>query len=1330
MASERTQRRIDRLLDEAEQAMDSGDWPRVEVLADQVLRLDPENTDAQSFLNAARRDSDVSKRSRSEEPDPTHSASADSTGHAGPTSFASGRYTVKKFLGEGGKKRVYLAHDTLLDRDVAFALIKTEGLDDAGRDRITREAQAMGRLGAHPHIVSVFDLGEEPPRMPGEAAAGPREFELLRQPFIVTELMGGGDVEGVIEKAPEHRPPLERTLEIGIQTCRGLEFAHSHGIVHRDLKPGNVWLTADGTAKIGDFGLAVAIDKTRLTQAGMMVGTVSYMPPEQATGGEVTPRCDLYSLGAMLYELVSGRPPFVGDEAVAIIGQHLNTPPVAPSWHQPDCPPGLEALILRLLEKDPTKRPDSAAEVRKALEHVEEQVSKSVGARQSTTSTSSDTQGVVTAAPDNPLYRRVFVGREQELKQLQSAFDSALSGRGALAMVVGEPGIGKTAVWEQLATYVTLRGGLTLTGHCYEEGSLSLPYLAFVEALRSYATSRPPEELRAQLGTAASDLARIVSEVRERLAVEPRPPGDPEEDRWRLLQAVSGFLRNAAAVQPLLLVLEDLHWADQGTLDLLVHLSRNLGGARLLVIGTYRDIEVDRSHPLSAALAELRRGSEFGRVLLRGLGTPEVQRMLEAITGQEVPGSLAESIHRQTEGNPLFVQEVVRYLVEEGHLGHGQGAAALSSIAIPEGLRDVIGRRLSRLSPDCNRVLAVAAVIGRDFDLETLKAVAEMPEEQLVAALEESVRVAVLEEQSRPGAVRYRFAHAFFRQTLYEEMIAPRRLRMHQQVAAALEKQYARRLDEHAAELAEHFAQSTGRPNLRKAVRYGELAAQRATSVYAYGEAARHLEQALAVQEVLDPDDNAKRCDLLLMLGEALTALGENVRLLEQVAPEAFELGVGLDDRGRSSRACRTVYRAFMRTGAGFWLSQTAKEWSRRADDLADEGTLDRVYADLFLSNVSGAADDDSRTFELITRAAQTAAALDDSVALVAAGFAILMGTTVPPESEPVRLEFAEAISARQLNGVDSASLSNTLSPLGQVLLMWGRREQAEETWRQARELALRSLDDRVGMIPGVLDALDGTLDGHFAEVLEIGAHMEAQYRGTSREQGARQIAARLTRRALIYTGRSDEALSGLAAVPKLFSVGGVFSGQRALCLAHSGRREEARDLLNSMFAARDMSSREHSVATRALRYLLETAVLLGDVEAAAVLENRLAPLAGLLHTEAEMCYNIGRLCGGAAALRGDYDLAVSYYNQGLDICERVRFRPEVALTRLEMAELMLGTNPEPHPANSAFARHTPTPEERDKALTHLDFAIGEFREMKMQPVLERALRHKEVLKA
>jgi serine/threonine protein kinase len=253
--SERLQRQIDRLLDGAEGAFASREWQALKAQALDVLKLDASNEDAQAFLEAAEQGL-VEVRGPSAEPVPEPASSAPPV----PDSFANGRYQVKRFLGEGGKKKVYLAHDTLLDRDVAFALIKTEGLDEAGRQRITREARAMGRLGDHPNVVTVFDIGDE-----------------HGQPYMVLPLLTGGDVEGLIENAEEHKLPLTRAIQIAIEICQGLEFAHGKGIVHRDLKPGNVCFTDSGAVQIVDFGLAVAVDRSRLTQAGMMVGTVSYM---------------------------------------------------------------------------------------------------------------------------------------------------------------------------------------------------------------------------------------------------------------------------------------------------------------------------------------------------------------------------------------------------------------------------------------------------------------------------------------------------------------------------------------------------------------------------------------------------------------------------------------------------------------------------------------------------------------------------------------------------------------------------------------------------------------------------------------------------------------------------------------------------------------------------------------------------------------------------------------------------------------------------------------------------------------------------------------------
>ena len=255
MVSDRIQRRIEILLDEADQAVSLSDWAVVRDRARNVLRLNPENGDALAYLAAAERDSGDSSTPL---PRPREGAPVSTPGPKHPTSFANGRYVVKDFLGEGGRKRVYRAHDSVLDRDIALAVIKTEGLDPTSRVRITREAQAIGRLGDHPHVLSIHDLGDE-----------------SGQPYMILPLMPGGDVEALLNTAEDHRLPLEQAIDLASQICRGLEFAHSKSIVHRDLKPGNIWLTSDGTAKIGDFGLAVAIDRSRLTQEGMMVGTVA-----------------------------------------------------------------------------------------------------------------------------------------------------------------------------------------------------------------------------------------------------------------------------------------------------------------------------------------------------------------------------------------------------------------------------------------------------------------------------------------------------------------------------------------------------------------------------------------------------------------------------------------------------------------------------------------------------------------------------------------------------------------------------------------------------------------------------------------------------------------------------------------------------------------------------------------------------------------------------------------------------------------------------------------------------------------------------------------------
>jgi serine/threonine protein kinase/tetratricopeptide (TPR) repeat protein len=1205
-----------------------------------------------------------------------------------PTSFADGRYQVKKFLGEGGKKKVYLTHDTLLDRDVAFALIKTEKLDDATRARVNREARAMGRLGDHPNIVTIHDIGEHE-----------------GQPYIVIPVMPGGDVEALIEQAPEYRLPLDKAIDIAKAVCRGLEFAHSKGVIHRDIKPGNVWMGADGTAKIGDFGLALAVDLSRLTQPGMMVGTVTYMPPEQAMGGNVTAKADLYALGAMLYEMVTGRPPFVGDDSVAIIGQHINTPPISPTWHRADLPPALETLILQLLEKDPQKRPESAAVVLQALEAIEAGKAEKEPSKEAST--------------ENPLYRRVFVGREPELKQLQSAFDGAISGQGALMMVTGEPGIGKTSLCEQLSTYVTLRGGRTLVGHCYEAGSLSLPYLAFVEALRSYVLSRDPKDLKEELGSGAADVARIISEIRERLKIKLRPQKDPEEERYRLLQGVSEFLSNAANVQPMLIVLEDLHDADKGTLEMLTHVSRNLAGARLLLAGTYRDVEVDRSHPLSAALAELRRISAYGRVLLHGLNADEVRRMMETICGHAVPWGLAEAVHRQTEGNPLFVQEVIRYLAEEGLIARKEGQWRPTKdtpleMSIPEGLRDVIGKRLSLLSPECNQVLSIASVIGREFALETLKAVAGMDEDIFVNALKEAVRLSVLEERSQRGLVRYRFTHAFFRQTLYDEIIAPQRLKLHQQVARSLETVYGKRLKEHAAELAEHFSHSTDPADLAKAVSYAEMGARKATDVYAYGEVVRLLEQAVKVQEVLNPEDRAKRCDLLLALGDALLLVGQHYRVISTEAPQAFSLAEAIADSKRASQACLLAMKGLVIYGTVLMASPEAAQWVARADRYAEPDTVERAWAESMLGWLKGSGAESSGEWVAhASRALDLARRLGDPDTYWWQVGSCLVGWALTPQHEDEALCLVEELAQHSRAGVNLLILSFALWWMANMFLILGQRDRAEAIMDEMQTLAERCGQPHLLVLSMMNDTTIAIWDGRLEEALAIRRDIMAR----AEELGILEFAGVFTSFMLparVHLGNAGRALEanirGVRSLPQN-SIGDLVT---AYCLAQLGRYDEVAEMLERMVVMRrGIGSTEDKTTAYVGIVLLEVAVIAGHHQAVELILRRLVGRKFATNGQ-YLSTCTSRHLGAAAALLGKPDEAHKHYREAIRVCTEMRFRPELALTRLQLAELLLENYPK----------------KRAEALEHLDFAIKEFQDMKMQPSLERALRHKDILKA
>ena len=884
-------------------------------------------------------------------PPPTSSAAAPPTAH-----FGAGRYQVQRFLGEGGRKRVYQAYDSALHREVAIATIKTEGLDEAALERVRREARAMARLGDHPNVVPIHDIGDEDGR-----------------PFIVSQFMSGGSVEDLLDKAENRRLPIAEAIRLAEQVSQALEHAHTRGIIHRDLKPANVWLTEEGTAKLGDFGLATAADATRLTTEGLVVGTVAYMAPEQALGHDVDVRADLYALGALLYECLTGRPPFVGADAVAIISQQLNSIPMAPFWHNPDVPRELGSLVMELLAKTPDERPGTAAEVRRRLLEI----------------AAAPPPAPEPAAGDAPGRRSTrldrqarLVGRTAELASLKAAVESSVRGRGSLVLVAGEAGMGKSRLVEEATVYARLRGAQVLFGHCYETEA-ARPYLPFVEAIRSYVTTQTTEALRQELSGGASDVAKLVSEIRTRLPDVPQVPArSDEEERYRLFESVSSFLVNAAQAHPIVLVLDDLHFGDVPTLRLLQHLTRYLDSSRLLVIAIYEEGPLHGRHPLTQVLVELRREHRAESIVVRPLTRQETGEVLAAFAEDKLdaPPGVFDALYRHTEGNPFFLQEILRHLVETGAITSVAGRwvvdrGAVEALSVPRGVRDLLESRLSRLSDRCRDVLTLAAVLGRQFDFTTLGHMAEKEEDELLDLVEEALRAQIIKEkrgQSGEDAV-YTFANAALRLTLYEDLSRPRQRRLHLRAAQALEAAHADNLGPHLGPLAAHYRE-LGESEAARAIDYSIRAGEAALAVFAYEEAVEHWEAALKVAGKSpsgEPEGNAQRAQLLLRLGDVKYTTGLDYRGGVSALERALRL---YEQQGDIRRVAQTHSRLgrHLATGTSPLTTDIARalDHYRKAEAIlvtggAEGADLGYVWAGIALASIWGMYTDEGlRTSE------------------------------------------------------------------------------------------------------------------------------------------------------------------------------------------------------------------------------------------------------------------------------------------------------------------------------------------------------------------------------
>jgi DNA-binding winged helix-turn-helix (wHTH) protein len=476
-----------------------------------------------------------------------------------------------------------------------------------------------------------------------------------------------------------------------------------------------------------------------------------------------------------------------------------------------------------------------------------------------------------------------FVGRDHALDHLRAGLNSALAGRGRLLLLAGEPGIGKTRTAEEFAAETRRGGTAVLTGRAHE-GEGAPAFWPWVKLLRACVAGADPSTLASDLGPGAAEIAELVPELRERLGELPAPPPlDEAQARFRLFDSITTFLQRAARRRPLVLILDDLHGADDASLQLLRFLAGEIADSPLLVVGTYRDVEVQRGRPLADALGALARESTCERIALSGLDGESVARFVEALVGETPSPGLVATVHEMTEGNPFFIQEIVRLFAGEGRLDALEEAGS-RPLSLPQSVRDAIGRRLDTLSNECNRLLRVASVLGREFSTALLERVAEVPRGRVLDLVGEATAARVLTEVA-DAVGAYAFQHGLIRQTLYEELETPERVRLHRRAGEALEALCGAHPGPHLTELAHHFFQASAGGDPDKAIRYSVLAAEHAQHQLAHEEAARQYERALQALELRVPRDETRRCELLLALGEARATLGE--REAERAAFEA-----------------------------------------------------------------------------------------------------------------------------------------------------------------------------------------------------------------------------------------------------------------------------------------------------------------------------------------------------------------------------------------------------------------------------------------------------------
>jgi serine/threonine protein kinase/tetratricopeptide (TPR) repeat protein len=815
-------------------------------------------------------------------------------------------YTILRLLGEGGMGRVYLAEDETLGRRVAIKIVSERfSANSSAVQRFVREARAMATV-EHAHIVRVYTFGE-----------------IAGRQYLIMEYVEGESLAALIKRTGK----LDVTVSLRIlsETVDALAAAWRQGIVHRDVKPANILLDEEQRVRVADFGLAKgaeAEDDPRITRVGEVLGTPHYVSPEQARGeGESDFRTDVYSLGIVLYEMLTGAPPFQGATPHSIVDQHLHTPLPSLQRDRPDVRGEVEQLCEWMARKSPQDRPESYELLRQTVDAL-------LGKEPQTVGPAPPLPSFLIPAPEEEI--PLFVGREQELERLTRSLEAALAGKGQVALVTGEAGSGKTALINEFARRAQEDHAdlIVAAGNCDAQTGVGDPYLPFREVL-----SLLTADLEFRLGSREihrGQARRLWSLLP--LAVEAVVDGGPDlletfisgealvsrataftpsPARWRvrleeLVRRNASTPRDAALQQsylfeqyartlhalaqkhPLLLQLEDLQWADGGSCGLLFHLVRRIANERILIVGTYRPAEIElerdeKRHPMGPVLGELQR--QFGQLRIQ-VGEEETREFIDQLLDSE-PNEFCDEfrdrLFRQTRGHPLFAVELLSSMREQEMLIQNESdrwieGPALDWEILPARVEGAIGERVARLPEKQSSLLTLASVQGEEFVAEVLAQVEGRSTREIVALLSGELdkrhRLVAPQGIRRMDGQRistYRFRHNLFQKYLYGQMDEMERAYAHEDVGNALESLYAENADEVAHQLAHHFQAAGVVP---KTVDYLRRAGERASRLSANEEAIGHLRRALNIVDSQPDSPERARQELALQLDLGPPLLG------------------------------------------------------------------------------------------------------------------------------------------------------------------------------------------------------------------------------------------------------------------------------------------------------------------------------------------------------------------------------------------------------------------------------------------------------------------------